>query len=181
MITRGDLERAGFALEGEHRCDFEPMFFYVDRFGFYVDRLGFSAPLPDGVSEALENAREELREKMGGVYPPAASAEFGGWKWVALWGSLYTGKGKLELVKRVGPGWESRWLGNGGRLYAGEQDGCDWMTAVAVADDVMPMTRESTMEEVLAFFEAHKSGDRTIIDGYWDEADYDEEEEEDEE
>lgn len=171
MITRGDLEGAGFALEREHRCDFEPMI-------FYAASLGLSDPLPDGVSEALEKARDELREKMGGAYPPAASAEFGGWKWVALWGSLYAGPGKLELVKRVGPGRESRWLGNGGRIYAGEQDGCDWMTAVAVSDDVMPLTRESTMEEVMAFFEAHKSEGRTIVDGYWDEADYEEDEDE---
>ncbi len=174
MITRGDLERAGFALEREHRCDLEPMI-------FYAASLGLSAPLPDGVSEALEKERVELREKMGGAYPPAVSAECGGWKWVALWGSLYDGPGKLELVKRVGPGRESRWLGNGGRIYAGEQDGCDWMTAVAVSDDVMPLTRESTMEEVMAFFEAHKSEDRTIIDGYWDEADFGEESDEEEE
>lgn len=174
MITRGDLERAGFALEREHRCDFEPMI-------FYAASLGFSATLPDGVYEALEKAREELREKMGGVYPPAASAEFGGWKWVALWVNLYDGPGKLELVKRVGPGRESKWLGNGGRIYAGEQDGCDWITAAAVSDDVMPLTMESTMDEVMAFFEAHKSEDRTIIDGYWDEADYEEEEDEGEE
>ena len=173
MITRGDLERAGFAIEREHRCDFEPTI-------FYAASLGFSAPLPEGVSEALEKAREELSGKIGGAYPPAASAEFGGWKWVALWGNLYTGPGKLELVKRVGPGRESRWLGKGGRIYAGEQDGCDWMTAVAVSDDVMPLTRESTMEEVMAFFEAHKNEDRTIIDGYWDEADYDEESEDEE-
>lgn len=171
MITRGDLERAGFALEREHRCDFEPMI-------FHAAGLGFSATLPDGVSEAIEKAREELRGKMGGAYPPAASAEFGGWKWVALWGNLYTGPGKLELVKRVGPGRESRWLGNGGRIYAGEQDGCDWITSVAVSDDVMPLTRESTMEEVMAFFDAHKSEDRTIVDGYWDEADYEEDEDE---
>ena len=174
MITRGDLERAGFAFEKEHRCDSEPMI-------FYAASLGFSAPLPEGVSEALENAREELREKMGGVYPPAASAEFGGWKWVALWGDLYTGPGELELVKRVGQGRESRWLGNGGRIYAGEQDGCDWMTAIAVSDDVMPLTRESTMGEVMAFFELHKSEDRTAIDGYWDEADFEEDEDEEEE
>lgn len=173
MITRGDLERAGFALEREHRCYSEPMI-------FYAASLGFSAPLPEGVSEALENAREELREKMGGVYPPSASFEFCGWKWVALWGDLYAGPGDLELVKRVGPGRESMWLGNGGRIYAGEQDGCDWMTAVAVSDDVMPLTRESTMEEVMAFFEAHKSEDRTTIDGYWDEADYEEDEEDEE-
>ena len=56
MITRGDLERAGFALEREHRCDLEPMI-------FYAASLGFSSPLPDGVSEALEKARGELREK----------------------------------------------------------------------------------------------------------------------
>lgn len=174
MITRGDLERAGFAFEKEHRCDLEPMI-------FCAASLGFSAPLPDGVSEALEKAREELREKMGGAYPPAASAEFGGWKWVALWGSLYAGPGKLELVKRVGPGCESRWLGNGGRIYAGEQDGCDWMTAVCVSDDVMPLTRESTMEEVMAFFELHKSDGRTIVDGYWDEADCGDDEDEEEE
>lgn len=174
MITRGDLERAGFAIEREHRCDFEPMI-------FYADSLGFSAPLPDGVSEALEKAREELREKIGGEYPPAASAEFGGWKWVALWGNLYDGPGEIELVKRVGPGRESRWIGNGGRIYAGEQDGCDWMTAVAVSDDVMPLTRESTMEEVMAFFEEHRREDRTIIDGYWDEADFGEESDEEEE
>lgn len=173
MITRGDFERAGFAFEKEHRCDSEPMI-------FHAACLGFSTPLPDGVSEALEKAREDLREKMGGSYPPAASFEFGGWKWVALWGNLYTGPGKLELVKRVGPGFESRWLGNGGRLYAGEQDGCDWMTAVAVSDDVMPLTRESTMEDVMAFFEAHKTEDRTTIDGYWDEADYGEDEEDEE-
>ena len=173
MITRGDLERAGFALEKEHRCDFETMI-------FCAASLGFSAPLPDGVSEALENAREELREKMGGAYPPSASAECGGWKWVALWGNLYDGPGKLELVKRVGPGRESRWLGNGGRLYAGEQDGVDWITAIAVADDVMPMTGESTMEDVMAFFDLHKKEDITIIDGYWDEADYEEEEEDEE-
>ena len=60
MITRGDLERAGFALEREHRCDLEPMI-------FYVASLGFSAPLPAGVSEAFEKAREELREKIGGA------------------------------------------------------------------------------------------------------------------
>lgn len=174
MITRGDLERAGFALEREHRCDFEPMI-------FHADVLGFSAPLPEGVYEALEKAREELGEKMGGVYPPAASAEFGGWKWVALWGSLYDGPGKLELVKRVGPGWESRWLGNGGRIYAGEQDGVDWITAIGVSDDVMPLTRESTMEDFMAFFELHKTEDRTTIDGYWDEADYEEEAEDEEE
>lgn len=171
MITRGDLERSGFALEREHRCDFEPMI-------FYAASLGFSAQLPDGVSESLEKAREELREKIGGAYPPASSAEFGGWKWVALWGNLYDGPGKLELVKRVGPGRESRWLGNGGRIYAGEQDGCDWMTAIAVSDDVMPLTRESTMEEVMAFFEEHKSEGRMIVDGYWDEADYEEDEDE---
>ena len=173
MITRGDLERAGVALEREHRCDFEPMI-------FHAACLGFSAPLPDGVSDAIEKAREELKERMGGVYPPSAYFEFGGWKWVALWGNLYTGPGKLELVKRVGPGWESRWLGNGGRIYAGEQDGCDWLTAIAVSDDVMPLTRESTMEEVLAFFELHKKEDRTIVDGYWDEADYEEEAEDEE-
>lgn len=173
MITRGDLERAGFAFEKEHRCDSEPMI-------FYAASLGFSAPLPDGVSDAIEKAREELRGKMGGVYPPAVSAECGGWKWVALWGNLYTGKGRLELVKRLGPGRESRWLGNGGRMYAGEQDGCDWITAVAVSDDVMPLTRESTMEDVMAFFEAHKSDGRTIVDGYWDEEDYEEEEEDEE-
>lgn len=173
MITRGDLERAGFALEREHRCDLEPMI-------FHAASLGFSAPLPDGVSEALEKARGELREKMEGVYPPAASAEFGGWKWVALWVNLYTGPGELELVKRVGPGCESRWLGNGGRIYAGEQDGVDWMTAVGVSDDVMPLTRESAMEDVMAFFELHKSEDRTTIDGYWDEADYEGDEEDEE-
>ena len=174
MITRGDLERAGFALEREHRCDFEPMI-------FHAASLGFSAPLPDGVSEAIEKAREELKERMGGVYPPSASFEFGGWKWVALWGDLYAGPGKLELVKRVGPGFESRWIGNGGRIYAGEQDGCDWMTAVAVSDDVMPLTIESTMEDVMAFFEDHRSEGRTIIDGYWDEADFGEESDEEEE
>ena len=173
MITRGDLERAGFAFEKEHRCDFEPMI-------FYAASLGFSAPLPDGASEAIEKAREEPRGQIGGAYPPAASAECGGWKWVALWGNLYTGKGRLELVKRVGPGCESRWLGNGGRIYAGEQDGCDWITAVAVSDDVMPLTRESTMEDVMAFFELHKSDGRTTIDGYWDEADYEEEKEDEE-
>lgn len=173
MITRGDLERAGFALDREHRCDFEPMI-------FHSASLGFSAPLPEGVSEAIEKAREELREKMGGAYPPAASAEFGGWKWVALWGSLYDGPGDLELVKRVGPGCESRWIGNGGRLYAGEQDGVDWITAIGVSDDVMPLTMESTMDDVMAFFELHKMEDRTVIDGYWDEADYGEEEEDEE-
>lgn len=174
MITRGDLERAGFALDGEHRCEEEPMF-------FYVARLGFSIPLPDGVREDLEKAREELKERMGGVYPAAASAECGGWKWVALWGNLYTGPGKLESIKRVGPGCESRWLGDGGRIYAGEQDGCDWITAIGVSDGMMPLTRESTMEEVLAFFELHKGEGRTIIDGYWDEADYEEEREDEEE
>lgn len=174
MITRGDLERAGFALEMECRCEEEPVY-------FLIARLGFSIPLPDGVREALEKAREELRDKMGGVHPAAASAECGGWKWVALWWNLYDGPGRLESIKRVGPGSESRWLGDGGRIYAGEQDGCDWITAIGVSDEMMPLTRESTMEDVMAFFEAHKSEGRTIIDGYWDEADYEEDEDEEEE
>ena len=55
------------------------------------------------------------------------------------------------------------------------------MTAIAVSDDVMPLTRESAMEEVMAFFELHKSDGRTIVDGYWDEADYGEDEDEEEE
>lgn len=172
MITRGDLERAGFSFEKEYRCE-APAY-------FLVKRLGFSIPLPDGVSDAIEKAREELKAKMG-IYPAAASAECGGWKWVAIWGRMYAGKGVLETVKRVGPGAESRWLGNGGRLYAGEQDGCDWLTAIGVADEMMPLTRESTMEDVMAFFELHRSERKEFIDRLWDQEDYEEESDEEEE